>query len=300
MSHMKLISLIATKLRKISRQKAKLDRIPNTMMVNLQHWTYRNCRSFFWMPRRGLRLTQTRNRNVPRINWFLCVCAWIMHECDEHNFDSTMKPHDQKRDSYNHAQKMRASMTYAFGCHVHDEPPSPQGIFSHYLWLLKSHLIKSDNERDDEESYTKGDARRRMESGAVAAPDHAAAIDYIECAEPAEDGTVNRGISSVTDPIMIASPAVPVVSTHVKREPDASDASQVVDLTIKSEPVTTSLLDRTRSQLEGSQEVIELLSDSDDDDVPSASAAGGMTDSMQYHHRMAVRTAVLSTGRRKD
>ncbi|KAJ7807125.1 DNA breaking-rejoining enzyme [Mycena olivaceomarginata] len=35
--------------------------------------------------------------------------------CDEHNFDGTMKPHDQKRDSYNHAQKMRASMTYAFG-----------------------------------------------------------------------------------------------------------------------------------------------------------------------------------------
>ncbi|KAJ7737404.1 hypothetical protein B0H14DRAFT_3117790 [Mycena olivaceomarginata] len=35
--------------------------------------------------------------------------------CDERNFDGTMKPHDQKRDSYNHAQKMRASMTYAFG-----------------------------------------------------------------------------------------------------------------------------------------------------------------------------------------
>ncbi|KAJ7796116.1 hypothetical protein B0H14DRAFT_2916389 [Mycena olivaceomarginata] len=38
-----------------------------------------------------------------------------MHECDERNFDSTMKPPNQVRDSYNHAQKMRAAMTYAFG-----------------------------------------------------------------------------------------------------------------------------------------------------------------------------------------
>ncbi|KAJ7853557.1 hypothetical protein B0H14DRAFT_2758357, partial [Mycena olivaceomarginata] len=78
-----------------------------------------------------------------------------------------------------------------------------------------------------------------------------------------------------SDPIM---PVVPVVSARVKREPDASDASQVVALTVKSEPVTTSLLVRTRSQLEGGREVIELLSDSDDDDALSASAAGGMTD----------------------
>ncbi|KAJ7838001.1 hypothetical protein B0H14DRAFT_3701508 [Mycena olivaceomarginata] len=53
------------------------------------------------------------------------------------------------------------------------------------------------------------------------------------------------------DTIMIASPAVPVASARVKREPDPSDASQV---------------------LEGGREVIELLSDSDDDDAPSASA----------------------------
>ncbi|KAJ6523722.1 hypothetical protein B0H19DRAFT_972669, partial [Mycena capillaripes] len=33
--------------------------------------------------------------------------------CDEFNFDGTTKPHNQKRDSYNHAQKMRAAMTYA-------------------------------------------------------------------------------------------------------------------------------------------------------------------------------------------
>ncbi|KAJ7648509.1 DNA breaking-rejoining enzyme [Mycena rosella] len=35
--------------------------------------------------------------------------------CDEINFDGTTKPTSQVRDSYNHAQKMRASMTYAFG-----------------------------------------------------------------------------------------------------------------------------------------------------------------------------------------
>ncbi|KAJ6522950.1 hypothetical protein DFH09DRAFT_1286743 [Mycena vulgaris] len=76
------------------------------------------------------------------------------------------------------------------------------------------------------------------------------------------------------DTIMIASPAVPA---HVKREPDAS---LVVDLTIKSEPVTASLPVRTRSQLEGGREVIELLSDSDNDEAPSpsTSAAGGITD----------------------
>ncbi|KAJ7462933.1 hypothetical protein FB451DRAFT_1043461, partial [Mycena latifolia] len=35
--------------------------------------------------------------------------------CDELNFDGSMKPSGQVRDSYNHAQKMRAAMTYAFG-----------------------------------------------------------------------------------------------------------------------------------------------------------------------------------------
>ncbi|KAJ6549550.1 hypothetical protein DFH09DRAFT_1086795 [Mycena vulgaris] len=76
------------------------------------------------------------------------------------------------------------------------------------------------------------------------------------------------------DAIMIASPAVPA---RVKRE---SEASLVVDLTIKSEPVTATLPVRTRSQLEGGREVIELLSDSDNDEAqsPSTSAAGGITD----------------------
>ncbi|KAF8131341.1 hypothetical protein K438DRAFT_1557471 [Mycena galopus ATCC 62051] len=45
----------------------------------------------------------------------LHICAWIMDKCDERNFDGTMKPSTQVWDSYNHAQKMRAAMTYAFG-----------------------------------------------------------------------------------------------------------------------------------------------------------------------------------------
>ncbi|KII83177.1 hypothetical protein PLICRDRAFT_77947, partial [Plicaturopsis crispa FD-325 SS-3] len=35
--------------------------------------------------------------------------------CDEINLDGTPKPHTQSRSSYSHAQKMRASATYAFG-----------------------------------------------------------------------------------------------------------------------------------------------------------------------------------------
>ncbi len=35
--------------------------------------------------------------------------------CDELNLDGSQKPLGQERSSYSHAQKMRASMTYAFG-----------------------------------------------------------------------------------------------------------------------------------------------------------------------------------------
>jgi len=35
--------------------------------------------------------------------------------CDSFNIDGTMKPFSQERGTYSHAQKMRASMTYAFG-----------------------------------------------------------------------------------------------------------------------------------------------------------------------------------------
>ncbi|KAK7013549.1 hypothetical protein R3P38DRAFT_3322519 [Favolaschia claudopus] len=44
-----------------------------------------------------------------------CICAWIMHECDERDFDGTKKDSQILRESYAHAQKMRAAMTYAFG-----------------------------------------------------------------------------------------------------------------------------------------------------------------------------------------
>ncbi|KAJ7602151.1 hypothetical protein FB45DRAFT_761277 [Roridomyces roridus] len=45
----------------------------------------------------------------------LCICLWIMSECDEINPDGTAKPHTETRNGYVHAQKMRAAMTYAFG-----------------------------------------------------------------------------------------------------------------------------------------------------------------------------------------
>ncbi|KAK7025662.1 hypothetical protein R3P38DRAFT_2529704, partial [Favolaschia claudopus] len=45
----------------------------------------------------------------------VCICSWIMHECDELDIDGTEKHHTTFRASYNHAQKMRAAMTYAVG-----------------------------------------------------------------------------------------------------------------------------------------------------------------------------------------
>nr|GAT54551.1 predicted protein [Mycena chlorophos] len=45
----------------------------------------------------------------------LLIVAWIMSHCDEINPDRTKKPTTQERDSYSHAQKMRATATYAFG-----------------------------------------------------------------------------------------------------------------------------------------------------------------------------------------
>ncbi|KAH7904261.1 DNA breaking-rejoining enzyme [Hygrophoropsis aurantiaca] len=45
--------------------------------------------------------------------WF--ITAWIMNSCDEIKLDGSLKPKSEYRDSYGHAQKMRAAMTYAFG-----------------------------------------------------------------------------------------------------------------------------------------------------------------------------------------
>ncbi len=41
----------------------------------------------------------------------VCDCC----RCDEINLNGSQKPHEEERASYSHAQKMRASMTYAFG-----------------------------------------------------------------------------------------------------------------------------------------------------------------------------------------
>ncbi|KAH9166581.1 hypothetical protein EDB89DRAFT_1857289 [Lactarius sanguifluus] len=43
------------------------------------------------------------------------IVAWIMNECDELNLDGTKRPPNEVRATYGTAQKMRASMTYAFG-----------------------------------------------------------------------------------------------------------------------------------------------------------------------------------------
>ncbi|KAH9012933.1 hypothetical protein EDB85DRAFT_2221837 [Lactarius pseudohatsudake] len=43
------------------------------------------------------------------------IVAWIMNECDELNLDGTKRPSNEVRATYGTAQKMRASMTYAFG-----------------------------------------------------------------------------------------------------------------------------------------------------------------------------------------
>jgi hypothetical protein len=41
--------------------------------------------------------------------------GFFSHRCDEIKLDGTRKPPTEKRGSYVYAQKMRASMTYAFG-----------------------------------------------------------------------------------------------------------------------------------------------------------------------------------------
>ncbi|KAH9026655.1 hypothetical protein EDB84DRAFT_1272981, partial [Lactarius hengduanensis] len=43
------------------------------------------------------------------------IVAWIMNECDELNLNGTKRLSTQVRATYGTAQKMRASMTYAFG-----------------------------------------------------------------------------------------------------------------------------------------------------------------------------------------
>ncbi|KAG1869570.1 hypothetical protein F4604DRAFT_2019487 [Suillus subluteus] len=51
----------------------------------------------------------------PRTDTPWLIVAWIMNLCDSINLDGTQKPLSEERGTYGHAQKMRASMTYAFG-----------------------------------------------------------------------------------------------------------------------------------------------------------------------------------------
>ncbi|KAJ7663311.1 hypothetical protein DFH06DRAFT_1395515 [Mycena polygramma] len=67
--------------------------------------------------------------------------------------------------------------------------------------------------------------------------------------------------------ILGSSPAATAAASRVKREIDASDAS-FNTVTVKPEPAPTSLPFRVRSVMDGGREVMELLSDSDDEDPP--------------------------------
>jgi hypothetical protein len=83
--------------------------------------------------------------------------------------------------------------------------------------------------------------------------------------------------ASDRDKIVTTAPtAVQPAPPRVKRESDASDAS-LIDGTVKSEPVVVSVPVRTRSHVESGREVIELLSDSDDDDTPTISGVPSAT-----------------------
>lgn len=42
------------------------------------------------------------------------ICSWIMSKCDEITLDGKHRPHNEFRDSYAQAQKMRAAMTHVF------------------------------------------------------------------------------------------------------------------------------------------------------------------------------------------
>ncbi|KAJ6624126.1 hypothetical protein B0H10DRAFT_2186723 [Mycena sp. CBHHK59/15] len=67
------------------------------------------------------------------------------------------------------------------------------------------------------------------------------------------------------DTILIPSSSPEPPATRIKCEFGASDVFSM-DLTVKSEPTSVPLPFRTRSLTEGDREVIELLSESDEDD----------------------------------
>ncbi|KAI3608144.1 hypothetical protein WG66_006492 [Moniliophthora roreri] len=50
--------------------------------------------------------------DTPRVDALELICVWIL---DAFNLDGTARPEIERRSSYSHAQKMRASATYGFG-----------------------------------------------------------------------------------------------------------------------------------------------------------------------------------------
>ncbi|KAG7085513.1 hypothetical protein E1B28_003073 [Marasmius oreades] len=46
------------------------------------------------------------------------IVSWILSDCDSYNLDGSVKPPNEERSTYAHAQKMRAAATFGFG-HIH-------------------------------------------------------------------------------------------------------------------------------------------------------------------------------------
>ncbi|KAF8261883.1 hypothetical protein EI94DRAFT_1541505, partial [Lactarius quietus] len=86
------------------------------------------------------------------------IVAWILNECDELNLDGSRRPSEEVRATYGTAQKMRASMTYAFGrlhglgtMHWVHNPvedtvtgnPSVSEMVSRYMLSLRRRKVKA-------------------------------------------------------------------------------------------------------------------------------------------------------------
>ncbi|KAF8270747.1 hypothetical protein EI94DRAFT_1698614 [Lactarius quietus] len=86
------------------------------------------------------------------------IVAWILNECDELNLNGTRQPSEEVHATYGTAQKMRASMTYAFGrlhglgsMHWVYDPvedtvagnPSVSEMVSRYMLSLRRHKVKA-------------------------------------------------------------------------------------------------------------------------------------------------------------
>ncbi|KAF8264120.1 hypothetical protein EI94DRAFT_1594516, partial [Lactarius quietus] len=54
--------------------------------------------------------------NKPHKHALQFIVAWIINECDELNLNGTRRQFTEVCTTYGTAQKMHASMTYAFGC----------------------------------------------------------------------------------------------------------------------------------------------------------------------------------------